>query len=426
MGWTHHSTGVQIIRACCIIQGLLGNVGRPGGGILALRGHTSIQGSTDIPTLYNMLPTYLPQPNAFNPHATFEEFMKVETVPTGWWHNFPKYMVSLLRAWYGDAVGPHNDWGYDWVPKMIGDHSQQPMTLASVDGVMKGLFVLGQNPVVGSVNSDLVERGLSKLDWMVVRDFAMTETANFWEKGRLVQRGELSPEQIGTEIFFLPSAMAAEKDGTVTNTNRLVQWHDKVVEAPGDNRSDLWFMVHLGNLLKAMYADSTDPVDRPIQALTWDYPLRGERQEPDAGSRAARDQRLYLAREEADPELPGSEGRRQHGLRRLALYRRLSARGPQPVALAQAGRPARIGQPSRLGLRLAVQPARALQPRLGRSRRAAVVGAQEARLVERGRRRVDRPRYPRFRRGQAARISARTGASIRPAWTRSAATRPSS
>ena len=282
VGWTHHSTGVQIIRAASIIQGLLGNIGRPGGGVMALRGHCSIQGSTDIPTLYNMLPTYLPQPNAFNPHENFEKFMAVETVPTGWWHNFPKYMVSLLRAWYGDAATKGNGWGYDWLPKIIGDHSQQPMTLTTLDGVLKGLFVLGQNPVVGAVNSDLVERGFTKLDWMVVRDFAMTETANFWQKGRLVQRGELSPAEIGTEIFFLPSAMAAEKDGTVTNTSRLVQWHDKVCEAPGDSRSDLWFMVHLGRMLKVAYAGSTEATDRGIQALTWDYPVRGERQEPDA------------------------------------------------------------------------------------------------------------------------------------------------
>ncbi|MBV8398769.1 MAG: molybdopterin-dependent oxidoreductase, partial [Acetobacteraceae bacterium] len=147
VGWTHHSTGVQIIRAATIIQGLLGNVGRPGGGILALRGHCSIQGSTDIPTLYNMLPTYLPQPNAHKPHQSFREFLKAETVPTGWWHNFPKYMVSLLKAWYGDSAQRANNWCYDFLPKLTGDHSQQPTTLAMADGVVKGLFVLGQNPV---------------------------------------------------------------------------------------------------------------------------------------------------------------------------------------------------------------------------------------------------------------------------------------
>ncbi len=284
VGWTHHTTGVQIIRACSIIQGLLGNIGRPGGGIMALRGHISIQGSTDIPTLYNMLPTYLPQPNAFHDHATLRDYIETETPPTGWWTNFPKYAVSLLKAWYGENATAANEYGYQHLPKLTGDLSQLPMTMAMTDGVMKGQFIVGQNPVVGAVNSDLVERGLSKLEWLVVRDFAMSETANFWQKGRLVQRGELAPEQIDTEIFFLPAALVAEKDGSVTNTARLVQWHDAVCEAPGDSRSDLWFIYHLGARLKELYASSADPKDRAIQDLTWDYPVHGARQEPHAES----------------------------------------------------------------------------------------------------------------------------------------------
>ena len=281
VGWTHHTTGVQIIRAATIIQGLLGNVGRPGGGIMALRGHASIQGSTDIPTLYNMLPTYLPQPNAFHEHATLQDYLRTETPTTGWWYNMPKYVVSLLKAWYGEHARADNEWGYQHLPKLTGDVSQLPMTMSMVDGVMKGQFILGQNPVVGAVNSDLVERGLSRLDWLVVRDFAMTETANFWEKGRLVQRGELRAEDIGTEILFLPASLSGEKDGTVTNTSRLVQWHDAVLEAPGDSRSDLWFIYHLGKRLKQLYAGSTSSRDAAIQHLTWTYPERGERAEPD-------------------------------------------------------------------------------------------------------------------------------------------------
>ena len=274
--------GVQIIRAAGIIQALLGNIGRPGGGIMALRGHASIQGSTDIPTLYNMLPTYLPQPNVFHQHATLKDYLKVETPTTGWWNNMPKYVISLLKAWYGEAATEENEFGYQFLPKLSGDVSQLPMTLSMVDGVMKGQFILGQNPVVGAVNSDLVARGLTKLDWLVVRDFAMTETANFWQKSRQVQRGELRPEDIGTEVFFMPAALAGEKDGTMTNTSRLVQWHDAVLEAPGDSRSELWFIYHLGKRLKQLYAGSTATRDAAIQALTWDYPERGARAEPDA------------------------------------------------------------------------------------------------------------------------------------------------
>ena len=282
VGWTHHEVGVQIIRAASIIQGLLGNMGRPGGGVMALRGHCSIQGSTDIPTLYNMLPTYLPQPDACKPHHTLKQLLATETVPTGWWHNFPKYFVSLLKAWYGDNATADNDFCYDCLPKITGDHSQQPITLAMLDGVVKGMFVFGQNPVVGAVNSDMVERGLAKLEWLVVRDSFETETSSFWNKGRLARCGELRPEDVATEIFLLPACVPAEKDGTLTNTGRLVQWHDKVVEPVGDSRSDLWFIVHLGNRLRQLYAESAEPRDRPLRLLTWDYRLRGREQEPEA------------------------------------------------------------------------------------------------------------------------------------------------
>ena len=284
VGWTHHTTGVQIIRAASIIQALLGNVGRPGAGILALRGHCSIQGSTDIPTLYNLLPGYLPQPAAFKPHASLEEYLKVERTATGWWHHFPQYMVSLLRAWYGDHASAANEWGYDWLPKNVGDHSQLPMTLAMRDGLIRGMFVLGQNPAVGGSNANqVVQQGLAKLDWLVVRDFAETETASFWYAGPAVRDGSLRTEDIDTEVFFLPSSLASgEKEGSYTNTHRLLQWHDKLVDAPGDNRSDLWFIYHLGKRLRALHADSPAPRDAPLQNLTWDYPEQGERADPSA------------------------------------------------------------------------------------------------------------------------------------------------
>jgi formate dehydrogenase major subunit len=282
VGWTHHTTGVQMIRAAAIVQALLGNTGRPGGGILALRGHCSIQGSTDIPTLYNLLPTYLPQPHAFKPHHSFKEYLEVERTPTGWWHNFPKYAVSLLRAYYGDAGGKENDWGYHWLPKIVGDHSQLPMTLALERGVLKGLFLLGQNPAIGGSNSAMIQRSLANLDWMVVRDFAETETASFWYAGHPVRAGELAPRDIKTEVFLMPAALAGEKAGSFTNTHRLLQWHEKVVEAPGDNRSELWFIYHLGRRLKQLYATSTRAADAPLRSLTWDYPIEGEKKEPSA------------------------------------------------------------------------------------------------------------------------------------------------
>ena len=282
VGWTHHALGVQIIRASAIIQSLLGNGGRPGGGIMALRGHVSIQGSTDIPTLYNMLPGYLSQPAVFRDHATLDGYIKSERPTTGGWANSRKYAVSLLKAWYGEAARPDNEFCYQHLPKLAGDVSLEPMTLAMGNGLIKGQFVLGQNPLVGAVNTELIETGMARLEWLVVRDFAMTETADFWRDGRRVRKGAITPEEIDTEVFFLPAAMPGEKEGTVTNTSRLIQWHDQVLEAPGDSRSDLWFIYHLGKRLKALYAESPLARDRAIQDLTWDYPVEGERDEPSA------------------------------------------------------------------------------------------------------------------------------------------------
>ena len=282
VGWTHHTTGVQMIRAACIVQTLLGNIGRPGGGILALRGHSSIQGSTDIPTLYNLLPGYLPQPKANKEHQTFEKYLEAENTGTGWWANFPKYAVSLLRAWYGEHATKENGWGYDWLPKITGDHSQLPMTLAIRDGSIRGLLLIGQNPVVGGHNSLLVRQALPNLDWMVVRELFENETASYWYKSPEIERGEMRPHDIKTEIFLLPACLPGEKAGTFTNTNRLVQWHDKIVDPPGDCRSDLWFFYELGRRLKQLYADSTELKDAPLQNLNWDYPTQGVHREPSA------------------------------------------------------------------------------------------------------------------------------------------------
>ncbi len=283
VGWTHHSTGVQMIRAGAIVQTLLGNIGRPGGGILALRGHTSIQGSTDIPTLYDMLPGYLRHPNgAKDYHKTFKDYVESETVPLGYWNNLPKFITSLLRAWYGERASEKNGWGYDWIPKIMGDHSQLPMTLALKDGTIRGLLIMGQNPVIGGQSSHMIRMGLSNLEWMVVRETFENETASYWLKSPEVMSGELNPEEIKTEIFLLPACLPGEKEGTFTNTHRLIQWHDKVVDGPADCRSDLWFIYHLGRRLKQLYEAGADPRDEPIKNLLWDYPTMGARQEPSA------------------------------------------------------------------------------------------------------------------------------------------------
>src|SRR4051794_9092260 len=264
VGWTHHTVGVQIIRAASIVQLLLGNVGRPGGGVLALRGHANIQGSTDIPTLYNILPGYIPQPH---PHSgdDLDKFVELNGPDTGAWGELKSYMVSLLTAWWGGAHA------YSYLPRINGDHSHYPMMLRALDGLTKGMVVMGQNPVIGSANSGLQRRALGALEWLVVRDTVETETAAFWQ----------DDPGCATEVFFLPAATHTEKDGSFTNTQRLLQWHHKAVEPPGDCRSELWFAYHLMRRIRAKLADSTAAPDRAILDLRWEYPTIGPHDEPD-------------------------------------------------------------------------------------------------------------------------------------------------
>jgi formate dehydrogenase major subunit len=281
VGWTQHTIGVQYIRAAAIIQLLLGNIGRPGGGVMALRGHASIQGSTDIPTLYNILPGYIPMPHA-HAHDDLSEFIEMNTSPTGFWGNMNAYTVSLLKAWWGPRATAENDFCFDHLPRITGDHSIYPAVMGMLDGSVKGFIVVGQNPAVGSANSGLHRRAMANLDWLVVRDLVETESAAFWYASPEVESGELDPADIRTEIFFLPAAAHTEKDGSFTNTQRLLQWHHKAVEPKGDCRSELWFYYHLGRVIREKLADSEEERDRPVTELTWHYPTAGEIAEPSA------------------------------------------------------------------------------------------------------------------------------------------------
>jgi formate dehydrogenase major subunit len=272
VGWTQHTHGVQNIRAASVIQLLLGNIGRPGGGILALRGHANIQGSTDIPTLYDILPGYIPMPHPVTGDS-LADFVKRTGPTTGAWGNLDAYMVSLLKAWWGDHATEDNDFCHRYLPTIDGDHSVYPMVLRMLDRQTKGYILVGQNPVVGNANSGLHAKALASLDWLVVRDMAEIESATVWQD---------APEDCATEVFFLPAASHVEKEGTFTNTQRLLQWRHKAIEPPQDCRSDLWFIHRLGVLIRKKLADSDDPRDRPILDLTWDYPLVGPHDDPDA------------------------------------------------------------------------------------------------------------------------------------------------
>jgi formate dehydrogenase major subunit len=267
LGWTQHTTGVQMIRTAGILQLLLGNMGRPGGGIMAMRGHSTIQGSTDLATLYDALPGYLPQPCAEKEHEALDSYLRHEGLATGYWANFRKFIVSLLKAWYGKAASSENDFCFSWLPRVDADYSQLPYFDRMAKGGVKGYFLFGQNPAGGGPNAGLHRAGLRKLDWLVVLDWFEIESAVFWKSDPTGP----PPDQVGTEVFFIPAATAPEKDGSLTNTQRMLQWHDKALDPLGDSRSDAWFLYNLGKRLKQLYAGSTDPRDQPLLQLTWDY-----------------------------------------------------------------------------------------------------------------------------------------------------------
>jgi formate dehydrogenase major subunit len=274
VGWTHHSVGVQYIRGSAIIQLLLGNMGRPGGGILALRGHASIQGSTDIPTLFNLLPGYLPMPK-IGEHDNLDDYVATITSPAqkGFWADARKFTVSLLKAYWGDAATAENDYCFDYLPRLTGDHGTYQTVMDMLADKVDGYFLLGQNPAVGSAHGRMQRLAMAHLKWLVVRDLNMIESATFWKDGPEIATGELRTEDIATEVFFFPAAAHVEKDGTFTQTQRMLQWHHKAVEPPGDCRSELHFFFHLGRKLRERLAGSTDERDRPLLDLTWDYPV---------------------------------------------------------------------------------------------------------------------------------------------------------
>jgi formate dehydrogenase major subunit len=313
VGWTHHSTGVQYIRGSAIIQLLLGNMGRPGGGIMALRGHASIQGSTDIPTLFNLLPGYLPMPVA-GEHDSLQDYVATISRPgmKGFWTKADAYTVSLLKAWYGDAAQPENDFCFDRLPKLTGDHGTYQTVMDQIDGKVEGYFLVGQNPAVGSAQAKMQRMGLANLRWLVGPRRQPHRVGDFWKDAPEIATGELRTEDIPTEVFFLPAATHVEKSGSFTQTQRMVQWRHKAVNPPGDARPELDFYFKLGQKLRERLAGSTDPKDRALLDLTWDYEV-DEHGEPDAESVLAEINGSYLTGEMAGQPLPGFTAMRADG-----------------------------------------------------------------------------------------------------------------
>ncbi len=277
MGTTQHTVGSQNVRVFSVIQLLLANVGIAGGGINALRGESNVQGATDHALLFNNIPGYLPVPSTAQPTLAkyLEAITPVSKDPRSgnWKKHQPKYMVSLLKAWYGDAATKEKEFGYQYLPKIPagGNYSWIPLFEAMEKGTVKGLFAWGMNPAVSGPNSNAGRNALEKLDWLVVADLWETETAAFWK------RPGVNPKAIKTEVFLLPACASYEKEGSVTNSGRWAQWRYKAIEPPGESKDDLWMAVHLIDKVRALYNREGGPNADAITKLTWDY---GEHPDP--------------------------------------------------------------------------------------------------------------------------------------------------
>ena len=271
MGWTQHTYGTQNIRAATIIQLLLGNIGRAGGGINALRGESNVQGSTDHGLLFDVLPGYLQPPRA--KHETLEAYLSANVTPNtdpksaNWWQNYPKYMVSLLKWLYGDNATAANEYGFQWLPKLddTGNYSWLTLFEAMYAGSIKGFFAWGQNPAVGGANANMNRKAMEKLDWMVAVNLWDTETSSFW------QRPGVDPTTIQTEVFSLPVAASVEKEGSIINSGRWSQWRWKAAEPPGEAKTDAWIINQLMIRLRDLYTAEPGPNPDPILKLAWNY-----------------------------------------------------------------------------------------------------------------------------------------------------------
>jgi len=269
MGTTQHTNAAQMIRSYSMLQLLLGNIGVAGGGINAARGQSNVQGSTDHCVLYHILPGYLktPHPEDVDLEAYLKHYTPTSNDPlsANWWGNYDKYIVSLLKAWYGDAASASNDFAYEYLPKVEGDHSHIAAAEAMNDGIIKGFMSPGHNTAVSGPNANLEREWLGNLDWLMVSDLWESETAAFWK------RPGVDPAQIKTEVFLLPAQASMEKEGSITNSGRWSQWRYKCCDGPDMARSDLWMVTELIKKVKELYDTEGGEYPDPILNLAWDY-----------------------------------------------------------------------------------------------------------------------------------------------------------
>ena len=276
MGWTQHTVGVQNIRTMAIIQLLLGNMGVAGGGVNALRGESNVQGSTDHCILYHIWPGYLKTPKAsqvsLSDYNTKYTPKTNDPLSANWWGNYPKYSVSLLKSFFGTKATNANDFGYNWLPKLDDGKAYTWLDLFDemYKGNFKGFFAWGQNPASSGANANKTRQALAKLDWLVNVNIFDNETGSFW-KGP-----GIDPKKIKTEVFMLPCAVSVEKEGSITNSGRWMQWRYKATEPRGDSRPDGDIMTDLFKKVRYLYRKDQNAVfPEPILNLKWNYTTNG-------------------------------------------------------------------------------------------------------------------------------------------------------
>ena len=273
LGWTQHSVGSQNIRTMAMIQLLLGNMGRPGGGVNALRGHANVQGITDMCAYSENLSGYMGAPTEADPdYATYlgkRALKPLRPNQMSFWQNFPKFQASLMKAYYGAAATKENDFAYEWLPKRDGAYDVLALFERMHQGKMNGFICQGFNPLAAVPNKKKLSQGLAKLKYLVVVDPLETETSEFWKN--FGPMNDVDPKAIQTEVFRFPSSCFAEETGTFTNSSRVITWKEKALDPPGEAKPDSEIMARLFMKLRAMYAKDGGALPEPVAALAWPY-----------------------------------------------------------------------------------------------------------------------------------------------------------
>jgi len=273
LGWTHHTTGAQTIRLGAMVQLLLGNMGIAGGGMNALRGHSNIQGLTDLGLMSNLLPGYMTLPN--EAEQDFDAYIKARAPQAlrpnqlSYWSNYKKFHVSFMKTWWGDAATKENNFAFDYLPKLDKPYDLLQAIELMNQGKMNGYICQGFNVLASAPNKAKVQAGLSKLKFLVVMDPLETETAEFWKPHG--EFHDVDPAAIQTEVFRLPTTCFAEEAGSLVSSSRVLQWHWQGAEPPGKARPDIEIMADLFLRMKEAYQREGGKFPDPILNLTWNY-----------------------------------------------------------------------------------------------------------------------------------------------------------